>query len=92
MKRNFHPNIKVFDYETFDTKSNVVNRYGFHWSIQEDFALEERWHLFNKDIHKIAQAHKRSFKAVCLRLEQLKIVDKKFSRTLIEQQNKQYLS
>lgn len=89
---SYNPLVKIEDYESLDTKKKTSgNRYGFHWTIQEEFMLTERWLTLKPDIHTIAKLHKRSFKSICLKLEQINLVDKKFDRTFIEINNSRYL-
>ena len=94
----FNPSVKIEDYELLDKRqgsrfSSKIgdNRHGYHWSLQEDFMLTERWFSLNGDIHSIAVLHKRSFKSICLRLEINKVVKEKFNRDWVNLNNQQYL-
>ena len=91
-RSKYNPLIKIEDYEFLDPQEKSSgNRYGFHWTIQEEFMLTERWLTLKPDIHAIAKLHKRSFKSICLKLEQIKLVNKKFDRDFIETNNRRYL-
>lgn len=89
--KTYNPNIKMQDYELLDTIKSTV-RHGFHWTLQEEFMLTERWLTLKPDIHTIAKLHKRSFKAICLKLEQTNLVSKKFDRDFIERNNQSYIN
>lgn len=85
-------------YEQFDkrfpTKKQseraLALRHGFHWSKREDFILKKRWKDYKQDIHMLAILHKRTYKSICLRLEQLNIVTTKFNREIIAINNEIY--
>lgn len=98
MTLKFDQSINIEDYELLDNKYSSRyfkkikgTRHGFHWTLQEDFMLTERWFALKGDIHTIAVLHKRSFKAICLRLELNQIVNIKFDREWIKQNNAKYL-
>lgn len=99
MALKFDSSIDIEDYELLDNKygsrylKKIKNtRYGFYWSLQEDLMLTARWFILKGDIHAIAALHKRSFKAICLRLELTKTVNVKFDKEWIRQNNEKYLN
>lgn len=69
---------------------SLCERHGYFWNSEEEAHLRTNWILFKGDIHRIAIYHKRSFRSICLKLEQMKIVSTKFDREYIQNNNQIY--
>lgn len=79
-------------FEKYDIKKNIYNnRHGVNWSLEEDLMLTVRWLDLKLSIHDIAKLHKRSYKAIYLRLKLNNLITEKLTKEHILKNNAKYL-